>query len=103
MKLPKMVTIGGHCFTVELVDVVNKHVPRRGEIQHLDVRIRIDRTMAHSRQEESLLHECLHEIDQQLALGLGEEVISRLSEALYAAIKVNRLYFGLDDDQAGEE
>lgn len=103
MEIPSAVAIGGHRFTVDLVEVVNKHIPRRGEIDHLTTTIRIDRSMAHSRQEECLLHECLHEIDQQLALGLPEDTINRLSEALYAVIKTNRLYFGLGDDQAGKE
>jgi hypothetical protein len=97
MKIPQHVRIGGHLFQVSIVEIVNKHVPRRAEIDHLENKIRIDGAMSHSRQEQSLLHEILHEIDQQCAIGLDEDAVARLAESLYAAIKINKLHFGLED------
>ncbi len=94
MPLPVAVNIGGHRFSVELVDVVNKYQPRRGEIRHLEGRILIDSSMMESRREQSLLHEILHEIDQQCGLGLEETDVGRLAEALYAVLVNNRLTFG---------
>ncbi len=96
MKLPEKVKIGGHTFNVTLVEVVNKHSPRRAEIDHLEGEIRIKTEMCHSKQEQSLLHEILHELDQQCATGLDEETLIRLAEGLYDVLKTNKLYFGLE-------
>lgn len=94
MAIPDKVQIGGHSFIVKRVDVVDKHNPKRGEIRYLENQILIDSTMAESRQEQSLLHEILHEIDQQCALGLEERDVWRLAEALYAVLCNNKLVFG---------
>ncbi|MCL5045571.1 MAG: hypothetical protein M1598_01990 [Actinobacteria bacterium] len=92
--IPDRLMIGGHEFQVEFVEVVNKHVSRRAEIDHLAGKIRIDASMMASRQEESLLHEVLHELDQQCHVGLSEEDLWRLAEGLYAVLKVNGIQFG---------
>ncbi|MEW6661976.1 MAG: hypothetical protein ACOY9Y_09680 [Bacillota bacterium] len=97
MKIPERVEIGGHVFRISIVEVVNKHTPRRAEIDHLAGEIRIDAAMAHSRQEQSLLHEILHEVDQQFATGLDEATLARLAEGLYAVLKLNHLHFGFGD------
>lgn len=92
----------GICLRLQSFDVVNKHVPRRAEVDHLAGEIRIDSGMMHSKQEQSLFHEILHEVDQQCATSLNEETVSRLAESLFDVIKYNGLYFGLDRCDEGK-
>ena len=91
MQIPKKVKIGPHVFTVQLVDVVNKLIPRRGEVDHEANTSRLDKTMAQSKIEECFLHEILHELDEELVLGLGEERVGRVSYALYGVLVDNKM------------
>jgi hypothetical protein len=74
-----------------MVDVVNKNIPRRGEIHPQENYIKLDRTMAQSKIEECLFHEVLHEINDQLRLELSEEDICRISYAFYGFLADNGL------------
>ena len=91
MKIPNSVKIGAHIFEVQMVEVVNKEMPRRGEIDHEQNTIRLDKTMAQSKIEECLLHEIIHELDEELLIGLSEDALSRLSYALYGVLVDNDL------------
>ena len=91
MKIPNSVKIGAHIFEVQMVEVVNKEMPRRGEIDHQQNTIRLDKTMAQSKIEEGLFHEILHELDVEIDIGLGEQGVGRLSYALYGVLVDNDL------------
>jgi hypothetical protein len=96
VRIPRTVQIGGHDYGVEVVEVVSPENALAGQVDHHAKAIRIKGGFVHSGQEEILLHECLHTICEQLHLDITEETLHRLSEATYALIKRNRLYFGLE-------
>ncbi len=97
MKIPNPTKIGPHLFEVLFVDVVNKDIPRRGEVDPQNNTIRLDKTMNKSKIEETWFHEVIHEIDYSLDLGLGEEGVGRLAYAVYMVLKDNGI---VGDDDA---
>ncbi len=86
------VKIGPHWFDVEMVEVVNKNVPRYGQMNSTEGRILIDIEIPKSRQEEVLLHEVLHELDYSLEdCKLSEETVGRLAYGFYMFLVDNKL------------
>ena len=86
MEIPKKLKIGGHEYTVELVDPetldndCGKMNPRRNLIQ-------ISSDMPQSQLEETLLHEIIHACNG----GLPEETVDGLAHSLYQVLKDNKL------------
>lgn len=90
MELPKSVDIMGLIYRVEEVDIVNKFIPRNGEIDFQNQVIRIDKGLTEDRKAVVLIHEVLH--GELEALGLSEicdneNMVQSLAIALYHTIK----------------
>ena len=91
MEIPKKVKIGPHWFDIEITEVVNKFIPRKGEINLVENTIKIDKSMAQSKQEETFFHEALHEISNAVAVELDEEDVTRLAYGFYMFLVDNEL------------
>ena len=91
MEIPKKVKIGPHWFDIELAEVVNKFTPRKGEIHLIENTIKIDKSIAQSKQEETLFHEALHEISNAVAVELDEGDVTRLAYGFYMFLVDNEL------------
>lgn len=62
-----------------------------GNISYQEQQIDVDKTLAYDQLEETILHEVLHIISNELKLNLKEDTIARLAVGLYSAgIKVSR-------------
>lgn len=56
-----------------------------GAAKRSDALIRINREISLEQQEETLLHEVIHIVDEELLLNMNEEQIHRLAVGLYSA------------------
>jgi len=95
--MPREVTILGLKYKVELVEVVSKYLPRIGEINYIEQVIRIDSTLSEERKQQTLLHEILHGICEQLGLdeiNNDEKAISAISIALHQVMTELSFDFG---------
>ena len=64
-----------------------------GKIHFATNTIYIVRDLNEENEEEALLHEICHILDEQLLLALGEEGVTKLSVGLYAAMQDNNKLF----------
>jgi hypothetical protein len=87
MKIPETLKIGGHMYTVTMVDAsdINDNC---GEQNRSKNTIKIRKDMPQSQLEETLLHEAIHAING----GLKEETVDFLAMAIYALIKDNKIF-----------
>ena len=87
------IKIGGHNYSVFYVKGNHKEkgIENYGKIYHDAKKIYIDKDIAKSQQEETLLHEILHAIDQIYNNhSLSEKQIESMSEGLYQVLKDNK-------------
>lgn len=85
---PKRLKIGGHRFTIELVDLEEV----RGDTDFATNVIRIDRQLNTSQREAALIHEIFHAINPTFdSESVGHSLLCSLSEQFYAALKENNL------------
>lgn len=90
MQLPKEIDILGLIYQVNEVDVVNKFIPRNGEIDFQNQIITIDKNLSDDKKCIVLLHEIIH--GELEALGIdeicdNENVIQSLASTLYHTFK----------------
>lgn len=93
--MPKNVLVCGINFKVELVPVVNKETPEKGEINYLTCVIKIDQDMPKDLQVQVLIHEILHAILDLTGnddIGTNEKAVQSISTALYCLISQNKLF-----------
>lgn len=85
MKIPDMVKIGGHWFNIKIVheddgfDITGK---KYGWIN----KIFLQGKAIQSKQESTLFHEIIHEIDWQNNLSLSEQQTSTIAESMYQVL-----------------
>lgn len=86
MKIPKTLKIGAHIYKVLLVDGedIEKDCGEQNPVRQV---IKIRKDMPQTQKEEVLLHEIIHVIN----ISLSEETVGFLSQALYQALKDNKL------------
>ena len=86
----KQINILGLTYEIHEVDVVNKSIPRAGEINFVEQVIKIDQTLSKDRKNVTLLHEIIHGICEQLHLneiGDNEQMVQGLAVALHQILK----------------
>lgn len=89
-KPVKNIRILGLSYEIQEVEVVNKGVPRAGEIDFLGQVIKIDKSLSDDRKQITLLHEVIHGICEQLQfdeVGDNEQVVQGLAVALHQILK----------------
>jgi len=93
MKIPEKIMIGPFTYKVSLVDIVNRGRPELiGEVEHnTNKEIRLQKALDQDKLESVFIHELLHCINVFMYLGLSEEQIERLENALYMVLKQNNL------------
>lgn len=82
MKIPASIKIGGHKFTVELVDYIDDD-DSAGECDVYINTIRIKKSLNQSQKEETLIHEVIHAMDMHMT----EAQVDRLGFNLYQVLK----------------
>ena len=87
MKIPKKVKILGKRYRIDTVPNSNLDPRNQGHILHTTGRITLLDGMAPDATRETLLHECIHSIVDNLQLGLEEKQVGALSAGLYALAK----------------
>ena len=90
------INILGLTYRVEEVPVVNKQIPRQGEINFMEQVIRIDSSMSDERKHVVLLHEIIHGICEQLNLddiGDNEHLVQSLALSLHQVLHDNAISF----------
>ena len=91
MKIPNKIRIDGEDWTVVKNKDLIRNESARGMITYDERLIQLDANS--KRTPTSLLHECIHAIDNNAALGLSEEQVKRLAHGVYAIIRDNKLNF----------
>lgn len=81
-------TIFGKPYQVKYVDKINDG-DQFGELDTGTGLISVLNTSTKQMQEETLLHEIIHAIDEDMGIGLNEKQVQRLSVSLYAVLKEN--------------
>lgn len=61
----------------------------QGQIRYLEQEIALREDMTEESKEATLMHECLHALDEMYGIGLSEEQVERLGNALYMFIGDN--------------
>lgn len=91
LNIASEVKIGYKNYKVNMVDgdVVDNNSVCYGNIKFDEGNINISKLYSKDQQECTLIHECLHGIDDIVEAGLNEEQIRKLGKGLYAFIKDN--------------
>lgn len=88
--LPEKVTILGLEYKVEEVEVVDMQEALWGKIDYENLSIRIDASLSDARKQQTLLHEVLHGILEELGyrkLNEDENAVQGIAAALYCILK----------------
>lgn len=91
----KSVEILGITYSVEEVDVVDKTELCYGQINHFEQTIRIDKNLPMDKKEQTLLHEILHAVCENLGLleiSENEHAIQSISATLYCMFKTQTIF-----------
>jgi Zn-dependent peptidase ImmA (M78 family) len=91
MKLPKKLKILGRPFIVEYKDFEKlvQHNGMSGNCTGHKQLIQIDSSNPRERQENTLLHEIIHLISDDLSLEFSEETVKRITTGLYQVLNDN--------------
>ena len=68
-------------------------VELQGEIRYLEQEIALREDITEEAKEATLMHECLHALDEMYGIELNEEQVERLGNALYMFIEDNPQMF----------
>ena len=92
MTFPKNVKIGFRNYKINRIEPSSKlnNDILFGEIAFVTNEININSQFDEDEQKETLIHEILHGIDHMYKLDLDEDVVSRLSVAIYTVLKDNK-------------
>ena len=95
MRIPKKIKIGWKTYEVKLAEpkqtLFTEGKECYGTIDYDRQEINLRVTNTQWQNEVTLIHEVLHGIENMYCIELGEEVVKRLSEALYTVLKDNNL------------
>jgi hypothetical protein len=89
------VNILGVTYRVKEVKVVNKQDWRKGQIDFVKCRIRIDSSMSRKMKEQTLMHEVLHGILEGLGmeeLNSDERAVQSIASALHLALTSQTIF-----------
>ncbi len=91
MKRPERIKIVGKRFRVQYLPEVTNDAgePCYGTSDVTKQLILIEDGMPHERERDTLLHECIHAIDDQLNMGLDEDQVARLATTILALLLDN--------------
>ena len=92
--MSRELTILGIRFTVEEVEIVNKHDPALGQVDYWENSILIDKNLPVDMKNQTLMHEIIHAV--LWLLGYREEAhdeqkVQGLSTALHSLLKSNQV------------
>ena len=80
MRKTAKLKLGGHTWQVERHDM---RVERLwGETIHFEKRIRLEKTMSGPQLDETLIHECIHAVNNTMGHDLTEETVRQLAVGL---------------------
>lgn len=65
----------------------------QGQIRYLEQEMALREDMTEESKEATLMHECLHALDEMYGIELSEEQVERLGNALYMFIEDNPQMF----------
>ena len=91
MKIPNKIKVLGHEFSVNMVDL--SETDTFGNMNPNTCAIRLNKNKCQSQIEETLLHEIIEAIDNNLELKFEHPQITALSATLYQVLKDNKLAF----------
>lgn len=90
MQIPTSLRIFGKDYTVEFESRLNSGTNLEyGHIDYNFSKIKINPDYGEQAQQEALIHEIVHGIDDALSLDMGEACVHRFAVGLYAVIKDN--------------
>lgn len=90
------ISVMGMEYAIEYVDVVDKENPRFGQVNFFESKIKIDKSLSEDRKKQTLIHEILHCVCQELGLydlNDNENAIQSIATALYDISKNNQAIF----------
>lgn len=92
MTKPKTIRVLGKEYRVEWDAVIDNPDPEAittGDNLQPILRIRIHKGLALDEERETLIHELVHAVENQLDLPMSEKTVRRLSVGLYALLRDN--------------
>ena len=93
MKIPKKLKVAGVTYRVSVVDDP-KTIDGRfeyGTANHMQGEIVLNTATPQEMQEETLLHEVIHCVNERFGLALEEDQVKALGAGLYQILKDNKL------------
>lgn len=94
MRIPAEVKILFKNYKV--VDELNIHDEKNdlyGQINYLNQVIKLNPKAGDEQRKSTFLHECVHGLDEMFSIGLTEEQVEKLGNALYTFIESNEKVF----------
>lgn len=82
-----------HCKVKEEQNLHESETELQGQIRYLEQEIALREDMTEESKEATLMHECLHALDEMYGIELSEEQVERLGNALYMFIEDNPQMF----------
>lgn len=98
MKIPKSLKICGHEYKIEIDNNLMKNLNHYGTTSFVSQTITIDKSFPHSQVVDTLIHEIIHVIDDNIKIELEENNVCRLANLLSTTILDNKLDFLKDSD-----
>lgn len=94
MTLCEEVKVGYKYYKVkEEQNMHEREAELQGQIRYLEQEIALREDISEESKEATLVHECLHALDEMYGIGLSEEQVERLGNALYMFIEDNPQMF----------
>lgn len=103
MKIPREVKIGWKKYSiVSASEALNSGGALYGQIDYDRQTITLRETNTGEQDEETLIHEVLHGISDMYGMGMTEDLVARLSNALYTFLKDNNLSLNKEEISNGK-
>ncbi len=94
MNKPNSVKVCSSVYDIEYVDnIQKKNGEIFGDVDWDKLKIRIATKFPNQRQLQTILHESIHVIEHEYQIKFDEQIIERLSNAIYALIIDNKELF----------
>lgn len=89
MKLPSLIRVIGKPYSVELVPKTKLETADLGECKYPEQQITIQSGQAKEQEQDTLLHEVIHAVDEAMDTDLSETQVRRMATGLLAVFHDN--------------
>lgn len=86
---PRKVRVSGKTLSIDYVGAVDLPKDLNGNVDHDDLRIKVVLGLPLESEQDTVLHEIMHAIDDSVCAGMREVQVRRMATAMLAFMKEN--------------